>query len=197
MIMGRRGRVERRTAETAVTVELEIEGKGDYQIQTGIPFLNHMLSLFAKHGLFDLKIQAQGDVEVDLHHTVEDVGIALGEAFEKALGEKVGIKRYGSALVPMEEALATVSVDLSGRPYLVYKVPSLSGRVKDFDLELGKEFFKAFANQARCNLHLELRYGDDLHHSLEALFKAFGKALDEATALDERVKGVPSTKGKL
>lgn len=195
--MGRRGRVERRTAETAVTVELEIEGKGDYQIQTGIPFLNHMLSLFAKHGLFDLKIQAQGDVEVDLHHTVEDVGIALGEAFEKALGEKVGIKRYGSALVPMEEALATVSVDLSGRPYLVYKVPSLSGRVKDFDLELGKEFFKAFANQARCNLHLELRYGEDLHHSLEALFKAFGKALDEATALDERVKDVPSTKGKL
>ncbi|MBI5167289.1 MAG: imidazoleglycerol-phosphate dehydratase HisB [candidate division NC10 bacterium] len=195
--MGRRGRVERRTAETAVTVELEIEGKGDYQIQTGIPFLNHMLSLFAKHGLFDLKIQAQGDVEVDLHHTVEDVGIALGEVFEKALGEKVGIKRYGSALVPMEEALATVSVDLSGRPYLVYKVPSLSGRVKDFDLELGKEFFKAFANQARCNLHLELRYGEDLHHSLEALFKAFGKALDEATALDERVKDVPSTKGKL
>ena len=195
--MGRKVRVERQTQETRVSVELNLDGRGEYQVRTSIPFLDHMVSLMAKHGLFDLNIHAQGDLEVDLHHTVEDVGIALGEAFDKALGEKMGIKRYGSALVPMEEALASASVDLSGRPYLVYKVPPISGKVRDFDLDLGKEFFKAYSNQARCNLHLELRYGEDLHHCLEAIFKAVGMALDEACSVDERVKGVPSTKGKL
>jgi imidazoleglycerol-phosphate dehydratase len=193
----RKAKTERVTSEVKVKVEINLDGKGVYDIDTGIPFFNHMLSQFAKHGYFDVKISAAGDLDVDFHHTVEDVGLALGDAFLKALGDKKSIKRFGEAFVPFDETLAFASVDLSGRPYLVYKVRVPKSKVGEFDLELGEEFFKSFSNTLMCNMHIELKYGDNLHHMIEAIFKAAGRALDNATRIDPRSSDVPSTKGKL
>lgn len=193
----RKAKTERATSEVKVKVEINLDGKGVYDIDTGIPFFNHMLSQFAKHGYFDLKISAAGDLDVDFHHTVEDVGLALGDAFLKALGDKKSIRRFGEAFVPFDETLAFASVDLSGRPYLVYKVRVPKSKVGEFDLELGEEFFKSFSNTLMCNMHIELKYGDNLHHMIEAIFKAVGRALDSATRIDPRSSDVPSTKGKL
>jgi len=189
--------VTRRTKETEISVELRIDGTGSAEIRTSVPFLDHMLELLAKHGFFDLKIRARGDTEVDSHHTVEDVGIVLGESLEKALGEKVGIARYGTGLVPMNESLAEVCVDLCGRVHLVYTVDLPRDKVGEFDVELVREFFRAFATSSGATLHITLRYGSNIHHSIEAIFKAFGRALDAATSLDKRLKGVLSTKGTL
>lgn len=193
----RKAKTERVTSEVKVKVEINLDGKGVYGIETGIPFFDHMLSQFAKHGYFDLKINAAGDLDVDFHHTVEDVGLALGDAFQKALGDKKSIKRFGEAFVPFDETLAFASVDLSGRPYLVYNVKVPKSKVGEFDLELGEEFFKSFSNSLQCSLHIELKYGENLHHMIEAVFKAVGRALDNATRIDPRSGGIPSTKGKL
>lgn len=197
--MNRRiGQVERKTRETVITATLNLDGTGTARIRTPIPFLSHMLELFAKHGLFDLAVKARGDVEVDDHHTVEDIGIVLGEAMKRALGSKAGIRRYGMAEVPMDEALCAVSLDLSGRPVLVYNVDLVKReRIKGFDARLVEDFFGAFVNNGGVTLHVNVRYGRNPHHILEGVFKAFGKALDQATSLDPREKGVPSTKGKL
>lgn len=193
----RKAKVERATSEVKVKVDINLDGKGVFEIDTGIPFFNHMLSQLAKHGYFDLKISALGDLDVDFHHTVEDVGLALGDAFLKALGDKKSIRRFGEAFVPFDETLAFASVDLSGRPYLVYKVKVPKSKVGEFDLELGEEFFKSFSNTLMCNLHIEHKYGDNLHHMIEAIFKAVGRALDIATRIDPRSGDIPSTKGKL
>lgn len=193
----RKAKTERVTSEVKVKVDINLDGKGDYEIETGIPFFDHMLSQFAKHGYFDLKISAAGDLDVDFHHTVEDVGLALGDAVLKALGDKKSIRRFGEAFVPFDETLAFASVDLSGRPYLVYRVKVPKSKVGEFDLELGEEFFKSFSNTLLCNLHIELKYGENLHHMIEAIFKAVGRALDNATRIDPRSGGIPSTKGKL
>ena len=197
MKTNRRAAVARKTAETDIRIALTLEGQGRHRISTGIPFLNHMLSQVARHGLFDLNLKASGDLEVDDHHTAEDVGIRLGEAFTKALGEKRGIRRYGEATVPMDEALARVVVDLSGRPYLVFQAPQLRGRIGSFAAELVKEFFKGFATHLKANVHVAVLYGENKHHMAEAIFKALARALYIATSLDPRVAGVPSTKGKL
>ncbi|WP_447974184.1 imidazoleglycerol-phosphate dehydratase HisB [Nitrospira sp. Kam-Ns4a] len=189
--------VERATAETQIKVELALDGTGRSQIQTTIPFLDHMLTLLAKHGFFDLTVQAKGDTEVDDHHTVEDIGIVLGQALAQALGSKEGIRRFGWASVPLDETLVQVTVDLSGRPYLVYRVELQERRIKAFDLGLFEDFFQAFATHGRLNLHVNLLYGRNPHHIMEAAFKALAKALDQATSLDERVQGVLSTKGSL
>lgn len=190
--------VERKTKETQIRLALDLDGAGSSRIQTPIPFLSHMLELFAKHGLFDLTIRARGDTAVDDHHTVEDLGIVLGEALKQALGDKRGIRRYGMAEVPMDEALSAVHLDLSGRPYLVYRVPlGRRERVKGFDVRLLEDFFQAFVMHSGTTLHVNTRYGRNVHHILEGVFKAFGKALDLATQIDPRVKGIPSTKGRL
>jgi len=189
--------VERVTSEVKVKVDLNLDGEGSFDIETGIPFFDHMLAQLARHGYFDLKVSAIGDLEVDFHHTVEDVGLALGEAFLKALGDKKSIARFGEAFVPFDETLVFASVDLSGRPYLVYRAKVPKSKVGEFDLELGEEFFKSFSNTLLCNLHIELKYGDNLHHMIEAIFKAVGRALDKASAIDKRSADVPSTKGKL
>lgn len=193
----RRAIVERCTTETKVKVGLALDGGGRGQIDTTIPFLDHMLALLAKHGFFDLSIQAKGDTEIDDHHTVEDVGIVLGEAIKQALGKKEGIRRFGFASVPLDETLAQVTVDLSGRPYLVYRVELPQRRIKAFDLGLFEDFFQALVTHAAMNLHVNLLYGRNPHHMMEAVFKALAKALDQATSLDVRVSGVLSTKGKL
>lgn len=193
----RKAKVQRVTSEVKVKVEINLDGRGEFEIDTGIPFFNHMLSQFARHGYFDLKVSAIGDLEVDFHHTVEDVGLALGDAFLKALGDKRSIARFGEAFVPFDETLAFASVDLSGRPYLVYSVDVPKSKVGEFDLELGEEFFKSFSNTLMCNLHIELKYGENLHHMIEAIFKAVGRALDTASRIDTRSGDVPSTKGKL
>lgn len=193
----RNAEIERITSETNVAVKLQLDGTGTADISTTVPFLDHMLNLFARHGLFDLQVKAQGDTEIDAHHTVEDVGIVLGEAVKQALGDKQGIARYGTAVVPMDETLAAVTIDLSGRPYLVYHVPLPKVTLGSFDVELAREFFQAFANSCGCNLHLNLQYGDNVHHIIEACFKGFGRALDGAVRRDERVSGVLSTKGLL
>lgn len=195
--MNRQARIERRTAETAVTVALTVDGRGRGSIGTGIPFFDHMLDLFARHGLFDLEITAQGDLAVDLHHTVEDVGLALGQAFAQALGDKAGIRRYGAAYVPMDDALARAVIDLSGRPYLAYQPAVAPGPIGDFSFQLVEEFLRAFSVRAACNLHVEVLAGRDAHHVAEAIFKALAKALDAACQIDPRVEGVPSTKGVL
>lgn len=195
--MSRSGRVERATTETVVAVSVNLDGEGRFQISTGIPFFDHMLSHVAKQGLLDLTIEAKGDLEVDFHHTVEDVGLSLGEAFSQALGNKVGIRRYGSASLPMEEAIADVAVDFSGRPYLVYRVDLSQEKVGGFDVSLAKEFLRSFANRCGMNLHVSVRYGEDAHHVLEAIFKGFGLALRDAIAVDPRRQDVPSTKGTL
>lgn len=195
--MARKAKVARKTKETDITVVLELDGKGQAQIDTGMPFLNHMLDSFSRHGFFNIEIRAQGDLEVDFHHTVEDVGLALGQAFKEALGDKHGIRRFGEASCPLDEALARVVVDLSGRPYLYYNVKIRPGRVGDFDTDLPHEFFAAFANQLGMNLHIDVPRGENPHHIIEACFKAFARAMDMATQVDPRVEGALSTKGSL
>ena len=196
-VAGRVARVERRTRETEILLQLNVDGRGETAIDTTIPFFNHMLEAAGKHGLLDLRVSARGDTEVDLHHTVEDVGICLGKAFHEALGDKRGIVRFGTAYVPMDEALAAVHVDVSERPYFSYSVPFAKTRVGNFDLDLLKDFFRAFAMNAMLNLHVNLHYGENLHHIAEALFKAFGRALAEASRMNPRIEGVLSTKGAL
>jgi imidazoleglycerol-phosphate dehydratase len=195
--MGRTGTVERKTKETEIVASVDLEGTGKAEIETGMPFFNHMLDSFSRHGLFDIKIQARGDLEVDYHHTVEDVGLALGEAFKKALGDKHGIRRFGEASCPLDETLAKVVVDLSGRPYLSYNVKIRPGRVGSFDTDLPHEFYAAFTNQLGMNLHIDVIRGENPHHIIEACFKAFARAMDMATGFDERIRGVLSTKGSL
>ena len=189
--------ISRDTNETKISLELSIDGTGKSEINTGVGFFDHMLTLFAKHGLFDLKVVCDGDLEVDQHHSVEDIGIALGQAFNQALGTKEGITRYATITTPMDEALSTVSLDISGRSFLVYNVEGLKDKVGNFDTELVEEFFLAFANNARINLHINLAYGRNSHHIIESIFKGFGRALDQATLQNPRIKGVPSTKGVL
>jgi imidazoleglycerol-phosphate dehydratase len=195
--MGRKAKIERKTKETEVLLELNLDGSGKHQVKTSIPFLDHMLSLFSAHGLFDLRINARGDREVDDHHTAEDIGICLGSALKQALGGKEGIARYGSAFVPMDESLASVHVDLSGRPCLVFDLPFRRRKIGEFDTELVKEFFQALVNNASMTLHARVLYGGNGHHMVESLFKALGRALRQAASRDERVRGIPSTKGKL
>lgn len=195
--MGRTGAVERKTKETEIVVAVELEGSGKAEIETGMPFFNHMLDSFSRHGLFDIKLQARGDLEVDYHHTVEDVGLALGEAFKNALGDKHGIRRFGEASCPLDETLAKVVIDLSGRPYLSYNVKIRPGRVGSFDTDLPHEFYAAFTNQLGMNLHIDVIRGENPHHIIEACFKAFARAMDMATGFDERISGVLSTKGSL
>ncbi|GAB4484059.1 MAG: imidazoleglycerol-phosphate dehydratase HisB [Thermodesulfovibrionales bacterium] len=194
----RTGEITRKTKETDIRVHLKVDGSGKYSVRTGIPFLDHMLSLMAKHGLFDLQVRARGDIEIDDHHTVEDVGIVLGKALRQALGDMRGITRYGFALLPMDETLAAVSLDISGRAFLVYSVqfPKKS-KLKDFDPDLIEDFFQAFAANAGITLHVNVQYGRNTHHIIEAVFKALGRALRQACELDPRMKGVPSTKGRL
>ena len=194
----RKSSVKRKTTETNIKINFNIDGKGKGSINTQMPFLDHMLTLFTRHGLFDLYIDASGDLEVDYHHTVEDIGIVMGQAITEAVGEKKGIKRYGSADIPMDETLASVALDLSGRPYLVYNVSlPRKVRIKEFDPDLIEDFFQAIVNNSGVTLHINLQYGRNIHHIFEAIFKAFGRALDEATTIDSRISGVPSTKGKL
>lgn len=193
----RRTTIERTTSETQVKVELVLDGTGRGRIQTTIPFLDHMLTLLAKHGFFDLTVQAKGDTDIDDHHTIEDIGIVIGDALKQALGSKEGIRRFGWASIPLDETLAQVTVDLSGRPYLVYRVDLPQRRIKTLDLGLFEDFFQAFATHAALNLHVNVLYGRNPHHIMEAVFKALAKALDQATGLDGRVSGVPSTKGSL
>ncbi len=199
----RKAKVRRKTTETDITLEIKIDGRGVNAVTTGIPFFDHMLTLFSRHGLFDLKVTARGDIEVDFHHTVEDVGLCLGEALKKALGDKKGIRRYGTSSVPMMDAMATVVLDISGRPYFRYNKTKESAGVSrkrsrgEFDMGLMQEFMTALSNSAGIDLHVTLHYGNDLHHSIEAVFKALGRALREAVARDPRIKGVMSTKGRL
>jgi imidazoleglycerol-phosphate dehydratase len=191
----RTAKTDRKTKETDIKITLNLDGEGKYTIDTSIPFLDHMLSLMCKHGLFDMKIKAKGDLEIDDHHTVEDIGIVLGKAFKQALGNMKGISRYGQASVPMDEAIASVSVDISGRPYLVYKVefPKRS-KIKNFDPDLVEDFLQAFVSNSSITLHVATPYGRNIHHIIEAIFKALGRALRQAVTIDPRVKGVPSTK---
>ncbi|MFQ5588366.1 MAG: imidazoleglycerol-phosphate dehydratase HisB [Nitrospiria bacterium] len=193
----RKASVTRKTKETGIAVSVNLDGAGEYRIDTPFPFLTHMLEAFSKHGLFDLDIKASGDIEIDEHHTVEDLGIVLGETLAKAWGDKAGIRRFGTAVIPLDEALSEVTVDLSGRPYLVYNVKNARRRIKDFDCALIEHFFRSLVDQARINLHINLRYGKDPHHILETVFKGFGRALDQATQIDPRRTGVASTKGSL
>jgi imidazoleglycerol-phosphate dehydratase len=195
--MSRTATIERITKETQIKLSLVVDGTGQSAICTSVPFLDHMLNLFARHGLFDLVIEASGDIDIDFHHTVEDIGIVLGDAFKQALGDKCGICRYGQATVPMDETLATVAVDISGRPYLVYHVTLPKVKIGDFDVELAREFFQAFVNHCGLNLHINVMYGDNVHHIIEACFKAVARAMDAATRHDPRVEGVMSTKGVL
>ncbi|MEC1259476.1 imidazoleglycerol-phosphate dehydratase HisB [Bacillus swezeyi] len=187
----------RKTNETDIKLSINIDGEGKADIQTDVPFMTHMLDLFTKHGQFDVSVEAKGDVEIDDHHTTEDIGICLGQALLEALGDKKGIKRYGSSLVPMDEALAQVAVDLSNRPHLEFRAELPSRKVGTFDTELVHEFLWKLALEARMNLHVIVHYGTNTHHMIEAIFKALGRALDEATMIDPRVKGIPSTKGML
>jgi imidazoleglycerol-phosphate dehydratase len=194
----RGARVERKTKETQILLQVNLDGTGVSKIETGIPFFNHMLEAWAKHGLMDLAVDAKGDLDVDLHHTVEDVGLALGRALDEALGEKLGIVRFGTAFVPMDEALVQASVDLSDRPYLVFNVPLRRAKLGSFDLDLFIEFFRALATEGRMNLHVTMHYGANLHHVTEAVFKSVGRALADATRINPRIAAIlPSTKGTL
>lgn len=189
--------VERKTKETAIRVSLKLNGVGQAEISTGIPFFDHMLTLLAVHGFFDLGVKAKGDLEVDFHHTVEDIGLVLGEAFDKALGNRKGIKRFGHAVTPMDDALTAITVDLSKRPYLVYQIPSLTPSGAGFSVSLAKEFFRAFVVRGGLNLHINVSYGDNEHHIIESMFKSLGRALDQAVSTDERIQDVRSSKGRL
>ncbi|MGD0844187.1 MAG: imidazoleglycerol-phosphate dehydratase HisB [Geobacteraceae bacterium] len=195
--MSRKASIERITKETQIRLSLNLDGKGKAKICTSVPFLDHMLDLFTRHGLFDMEVEAKGDIDIDFHHTVEDIGIVLGTAFREALGDKKGIRRYGQATVPMDETLAAVAVDLSGRPYMVYNAKIPKVKIGEFDVELVREFFQAFVNNCGANLHINVMYGENVHHILEACFKAAARALDQATQADPRIEGVLSTKGKL
>ncbi len=196
--MKRKAKIERKTKETEINIKLDISGTGNHEISSDIPFFDHMLSLFAVHGFFDVSIFAKGDLEVDFHHTVEDVGLVLGDAFQNALGDRKGIKRYGDAVTPMDDALTFVAIDLSNRPFLVYNVPDIKNvKGGSFDIYLAKEFFRAFANRSGMNLHINVFYGENEHHVIESIFKAFGRALDQATSFDKRITNVRSTKGSL
>lgn len=194
---GRRASLRRTTKETDIRLALALDDGGRYRVSTGIPFLDHMLELFAKHGFFDLEVEAKGDLEVDFHHTVEDVGLTLGEAFRQALGEKKGIRRFGEATVPLDEALVSVVVDLSGRPYLAYAVTLAHEKIGSFDVELVHDFLLALVNQVGMNLHVNMISGRNPHHIVEATFKGLARAMSSAVAYDPRVKGVLSTKGVL
>lgn len=193
----RAAELERKTRETQVKVALKVDGTGHGEIATGVPFLDHMLESFARHGFFDLKVQAHGDLHIDEHHTVEDVGIVLGRAFRQALGDRSGIRRFGEATVPLDEALCSAVVDISGRSYLSYEVPVAQERVGNFPTELVQDFMKAFSDEAGINLHLHLRAGRNPHHVIETVFKSFARAMDQASSLEPRVSGVLSTKGTL
>ena len=198
MAQNRTVTVKRKTAETDIALTLAIDGCGLSKIDTGVPFLDHMLALFAKHGLFDLDVKCVGDVDVDYHHTVEDVGLVLGDAFKKALGEKIGIKRYGFFLLPMDESLARVVIDIGGRPHLVYQVEAPTQFVRDFNIILVKEFSRAFSNALGANLHITLEYGEEPHHVAEAIFNGLARALDAATQIELRAADqLPSTKGQI
>lgn len=195
--MARSARIERKTSETSLQIALTIEGSGRSQIQTKIPFFDHMLTLFARHGLLDLEVTTDGDIEVDFHHSVEDTGIALGQAFARALEDKRGIRRYGWSYLPMDETLARVVVDFSGRPFLEYRAPQNVASIGAFPFQLVEEFLRGFAVHAGANVHVEILYGRDAHHMAEAIFKGLAKAVDQACQLDSRVEGIPSTKGIL
>lgn len=195
--MARTSKIKRATKETDIEISLNLDGQGKDDIQTPIPFLDHMLSQLARHGLFDLKVRAKGDTHIDFHHTVEDVGITLGQAFAKALGDKKGIRRFADASVPLNEALAKCVVDISGRAFFVFTLELPRTKIGEFDVELVPEFFQAFSANSGVTLHFNSPYWSNLHHIIEALFKSFARALKEACAIDVRSKGVPSTKGKL
>lgn len=193
----RKSTVSRKTNETNISLEFCIDGSGKASIQTGIPFFDHMLTLFSAHGLFDASVNVKGDIDVDFHHSVEDVGIVLGQAFKEALGDKKGIVRYASALVPMDESLCQIAIDISGRPSLNFSYDFPKAKVGQFDTELVEEFFHAFVNNAGISLHVDILKGKNLHHIIESCFKGFGLVLDSATQIDHRKKGIPSTKGSL
>ena len=193
----RMAKIERMTNETKVWVEIDLDGEGKAEIDTGVPFMDHMLDLFTKHGLFNTSIKAKGDTYIDDHHTTEDIGIVLGQAVKEALGDKKGIKRYGNAFVPMDDALAQVIIDISNRPHLEFRAQFPTQKVGDFDTELVHEFLWKFALEARMNVHVIVHYGANTHHMIEAIFKALARAIDDAITKDDRVKGVPSTKGLL
>ena len=194
----RKAALKRKTKETDISLDLNLDGRGSYSINTSIPFLDHMLSLMCKHGLFDIKLKAKGDIDIDDHHSVEDIGIVLGKALKQALGDMKGINRYGQASVPMDEALASLSLYISGRPYFVYKVefPKKS-KLKDFDPDLIEDFLQAFVSSSSITLHVGVLYGRNIHHIIEAIFKGLGRALREAVSINPKVKGIPSTKGRL
>jgi len=194
--MGRRIEISRKTKETGISLRLDLDGSGQYSISSGIPFFDHMLSLFAMHGFFDLHVEAEGDIEVDFHHTVEDIGICLGDGFKRAIGDGKGLRRYGMAIIPMDETLVSVALDLSMRPYLVYNPGLKRKKIGLFDLDLIEEFFRAFINHGGITLHINTMYGRNSHHIIEAIFKGVGRALDIACSLDRRITGVISTKGK-
>jgi imidazoleglycerol-phosphate dehydratase len=195
--MNRTAKVNRQTKETEISLSLGLDTGARADIQTGIGFFDHMLTLFAMHGFFDLSLHAKGDIEVDCHHTVEDVGLVMGEGFDQALGDRKGITRFGHAVTPMDDALASVAIDLSRRPFLIYHVPSCEPCGIQFNVSLAKEFFRAFANRSGMNLHVNVSYGENEHHILEAVFKSMGRALNEAVATDRRIADVRSTKGVL
>ena len=197
MVNARKSKISRTTTETDINVKLNLDGKGGYILETGVPFLDHMLALWARHGMFDLDIAAQGDTGIDDHHTVEDIGICLGQAIREALGDKAGIRRYGTAFAPMDEALAMVVVDISGRAFLAFDVAMPAQKVGDFDTELVEEFLRAVANHADITLHVRLLQGKNTHHVIEAVFKGLGRAIKEAVSVDERIEGIMSTKGQL
>ena len=197
MGMNRYSEVERLTKETKISASLNIDGTGKNEISTGIPFFDHMLTLFSVHGFFDLTLKANGDIDVDYHHTVEDVGLVMGECLSNALGDRKGIRRYGYAATPMDEALSAVSIDLSNRPYLVYNIPGIFLNQSEVYSNLFKEFFRAFTNKAGMNLHINVSYGENDHHVIESIFKSFARSLDQATKIDERIKHVHSSKGVL
>jgi imidazoleglycerol-phosphate dehydratase len=195
--MKRSAEIERTTKETKIKAEFTIDGSGVNDISTGIPFFDHMLTLFSVHGFFDLQLRATGDIEVDYHHTVEDVGLVLGEALAVAVGDRKGIRRYGYAVTPMDDAISSVTIDLSNRPFLVYRIPVLFARQTEVYSNLFKEFFRAFANKSGMNLHVDAPYGENDHHLIESIFKSFARSLDQATAMDGRVRNVRSSKGVL
>jgi imidazoleglycerol-phosphate dehydratase len=195
--MKRFAEVERKTRETQITAEFAVDGTGENDISTGIGFFDHMLTLFSVHGFFDLRLRAKGDIDVDYHHTVEDVGLVLGEALTIALGDRKGIRRYGHAVTPMDDALSTVTIDLANRPFLVYAIPDMFARQTEVYSSLFKEFFRSFANKSGMNLHISAPYGENDHHLIESIFKSFARALDQAVSLDDRVRSAHSSKGIL
>jgi len=195
--MSRQAEIKRATKETDVRLKLDLDGEGKSAVSTGVPFLDHMLELFARHGLFDLEVTCKGDLQIDDHHSVEDTAICLGRAFAEALGDKKGITRYGAAYTPMDETLARAVVDLSGRSYLIYKVRNTRDRIGTFSVELAEHFWRSFAEHCKCNLHIEVFYGRNQHHIIEAVFKSAARALSQATRIDGRIQGVMSTKGIL